>query len=403
MGQTYDKNHQPLAERMRPQELADFFGQEDLVAQGEWLEQIINNDNLVSSLIFWGPPGTGKTTLAKIIAKQSKARFVELSAVSSGVKDLREIISNAESYLRLGERTLLFIDEIHRWNKSQQDALLPYVEKGTIVLIGATTENPSFELNSALLSRSRVLILKSLAEKDLLKILKRALKDKDQGLGRRKIKISDKLLKLIAQLANGDARVALNILELSALKERNVSKEVIEKIFQKSTLIYDKKGAEHYNLISALHKSIRGNDADAALYWLARILAGGEDPLYIARRLVRIASEDIAMANNTALLIANEVFTACQRLGMPECGVHLAHCVVYLAKSKKDITVYQGFNKAWADAEKYGNLDVPLHLRNAPTKFMKNLGYGKDYKYTPLEDSSDQEYFPDKLKGQKYL
>src|SRR6056297_2475584 len=231
MGQTYDKNHQPLAERMRPQESADFFGQEDLVAQGEWLEQIINNDNLVSSLIFWGPPGTGKTTLAKIIAKQSKARFVELSAVSSGVKDLREIIGNAESYLRLGERTLLFIDEIHRWNKSQQDALLPYVEKGTIILIGATTENPSFELNSALLSRSRVLILKSLAEKDLLKILKRALKDKDQGLGRRKIKISDKLLKLIAQLANGDDRVALNILELSALKERNVSKEVIEKIF----------------------------------------------------------------------------------------------------------------------------------------------------------------------------
>ena len=401
MGQHYNQN-QPLADRMRSKTLAEFFGQEDLVGDKSFLKQMIESDT-VSSMILWGPPGTGKTTLAHVIAGQTKARFIQLSAVTSGVKDLRQVIDGAEQGLRLGEKTILFVDEIHRWNKAQQDALLPHVERGVITLIGATTENPSFSLNSALLSRARVFVLKSLAIEDLIEILKQALSDENRGLGYRKVKIKSGIIELIAKLANGDARTALNTLDLCSLQNKAITKELVKDVLQKQNLRYDRNGDEHYNIISALHKSMRGGNADAAVYWLVRMLEAGEDPLYIARRLVRFASEDIGMANSTALLIANEVFTACQRLGMPECGVHLSHCVIYLAKSKKDIRAYQAYMQAQKDVQEFGNLSVPLHLRNASTKLMKELDYGKGYKYSPMEDSSDQEYFPEELKGKKYF
>ena len=401
MGQ-FNNQNQPLADRMRSSNLAEFFGQEELIGGKSFLKQMIESDT-VNSMILWGPPGTGKTTLAHIIAEQTKSRFIRLSAVTSGVKDLRQIIDGAEQGLRLGEKTILFVDEIHRWNKAQQDALLPHVERGIITLIGATTENPSFSLNSALLSRARVFVLNSLETKDLIKILNQALKDEDKGLGKRKVKIKSDIIELIAKLANGDARAALNTLELCSLQHKAITKKLVKEVLQKQNLRYDRNADEHYNIISALHKSMRGGNADAAVYWLVRMLEGGEDPLYIARRLVRFASEDIGMANNTALLIANEVFTACQRLGMPECGVHLSHCVIYLAKSKKDISAYMAYNNAIKDVREHGNLGVPLHLRNAASSLMKELGYGKGYKYSPMEDSSKQEYFPEELKGKKYL
>jgi len=321
----------------------------------------------------------------------------------SGKKDLKEIIEKAQINKNLGQKTILFIDEIHRWNKAQQDALLPHVEKGTVTLIGATTENPSFEIISALLSRSRVFVLKSLGKKSMEKIIRRALKDKDKGLGKKKIKISDNTIELIARMANGDARMALNTLEAAANQNTQITPELIKQVLQKSHLMYDKGGEEHYNIISALHKSMRGSDPNASVYWLARMLEGGEDPIYIARRLVRFASEDIGLANNTALLLANAVFESCQKLGMPECNVHLTQCVIYLANSKKDISAYQAYQKAKRDVEEFGNLPVPLHIRNAPTKLMKKLGYGKNYKYTPLEDSSEQEYLPKELKRKKYF
>jgi putative ATPase len=395
-------NNIPLADRMRPRKLEDFFGQEELIGEKSYLRSAIQSDQ-ITSLIFWGPPGSGKTTLASIIAKETNSEFVELSAVTSGKKDLLKIVERAKEGQRLGIKTILFIDEIHRWNKAQQDALLPSVERGVLTLIGATTENPSFELNSALLSRARVLVLKKLETGDIEKIIKHALADKINGLGEMKIKISSADLKLLANLSNGDARMALNVLEASTNQSQNVTKDLIRQVLQKSHLFYDKNGEEHYNIISALHKSMRGGDANASVYWLVRMLEGGEDPTYVARRLVRFASEDVGLANNTALLLANAVFESCQKLGMPECGVHLAQCVIYLAQSKKSITAYQAYESAKKDVAEFGNLPVPLHIRNAPTKLMKDLKYGKGYKYTPLKDSADQEYLPDELRKRKYL
>lgn len=391
----------PLAERLRPDSLEKFFGQEELLGTQSFLKEAIEKGK-VPSLILWGPPGSGKTTLANIIAHKTKADFIQLSAVSSGIKELREIIERSEQNRRLGIPTILFLDEIHRWNKAQQDALLPHVEHGTITIIGATTENPSFEVNSALLSRSRVFVLQRLSEENLIAILNQALKDKEKGLGKLKLNIDKDTLGLIAHLSNGDARAALNTLEICAEQDQKITPELVKQVVQKSHLQYDKNGEEHYNIISALHKSLRGGNGHAGLYWLARMLEAGEDPLYIARRLLRFAAEDVGVADNFATVLANSVFESCQKLGMPECNVHLAQLVIYLANTKKSVAAYMGYQKASRDAKDHGNLGVPLHLRNAPTKLMKDLDYGKDYKYTPLEDSSDQEYFPDELKGRKY-
>lgn len=388
----------PLATYFRPKSLAEFRGQEKIIGSKGWLYQAIKSDK-VPSLVFWGPPGSGKTTLAFIIAKETKSEFRELSATSSGVKDLKVIVDRAKENRRLGTKTILFIDEIHRWNKAQQDALLPQVENGTITLIGATTENPSFAVNGALLSRVKVVILEALTPLDLQEIITYAAKEL-------KAKVPVDVAGLISQLANGDARKALNILE-SAIEgsgpKGKITLELIKEIISKPNLLYDKNGEEHYNLISALHKSMRGGEANAAIYYLARMLEAGEDPLYIARRLIRFASEDVGLANNSALMLATTTYDACKSIGLPECGVNLAHCVVYLAKSAKSIAVYRAYNEAQAEVGVSGNLPVPLYLRNAPTKLMKDIGYGRDYKYTPLEDDSRQEYLPDKLKGRKFL
>lgn len=385
----------PLATYFRPKSLAEFVGQEKIIGEKNWLYQAIKNDK-VPSLIFWGPPGSGKTTLAFIIAKETKAEFIELSATSSGVKDLKAIVERAKESKRLNVKTILFIDEIHRWNKSQQDSLLPQVENGTIILIGATTENPSFAVNGALLSRSKVIVLEALTAEDLALIVTRTAKEL-------KTKINAESAALIAKFSNGDARKALNILESAIEADAKISPALIKEIINKPNLLYDKSGEEHYNLISALHKSMRGGQADAALYYMLRMIEAGEDPLYVARRLIRFASEDIGLANNSALMLATATYEACHKIGLPECGVNLAHCVVYLAKSPKSIVVYLGHDRALQEIRESGNLPVPLHLRNAPTKLMKELGYGKDYKYTPLEDDSNQEYLPDKLKGKKFL
>lgn len=393
----------PLADRMRPSTLEDFFGQEEVIGEGRLLRKAIEED-MVPSMIFWGPPGTGKTTLAHIIAGKTKSNFQKLSATSSGVKELHEKLDLAESNKRLGIRTILFIDEIHRWNKKQQDTLLPYVENGTVTLIGATTENPSFEVISALLSRCRVFVLKQLTSEQLAKIIEQTLKDKVRGLGSLKLKMSKDTIELLAQMSNGDARTALNVLEYSASLSKNITADIIKESFQKSHLLYDKNGEEHYNIISALHKSMRGSDADAALYWLARMLEAGEDPLYIARRIVRFASEDIGLANSLALPQAVSAYQACHFIGMPECNVILAQAVVYMAKCKKSNELYRAYGEVKKDIEKYGNLPVPLHIRNAETKLMKELGYGKGYKYSPEYGyQEDQEYLPEKLKGKKYL
>lgn len=402
---------QPLAERMRPRTFEEFFGQTDIVGEGKLLRKLIEHDH-VSSLIFWGPPGVGKTTLAHIIAKQTKADFISLSAVMSGKEDLKKSLDVARKNLENGDRrTVLFIDEIHRWNKAQQDALLPYVEKGLIILIGATTENPSFEIIGALLSRSRVFILKYLEQEDIVKIIEQSLGDKERGLGQLKIEIKTETIQFLAELAGGDARTALNALEL-AVKAKNIKRkaqifienEDIKEALQRTHLVFDKKGEEFYNLISALHKSMRGGDANAALYWLARMIEGGADPLYVARRILRFASEDIGMANSEALVQANAAYDACHKLGYPECNVHLAQAVVYCAKSAKSNILYSAYQKAAEDAKKTSHLGVPLHIRNAPTKFMKGIGYGKGYKYNPdYEGEVDQDYLPPELKGTKYL
>ena len=393
----------PLADRMRPETLEEFLGQDEIVGEKKLLREAIKTDK-IPSMIFWGPPGTGKTTLASIIAKQTKSEFVRVSAVSSGLKDLREIIERAKVDQRLGKRTILFIDEIHRWNKTQQDGLLPHIESGLITLIGATTENPSFEVRGALLSRSRVFIFKQLDKDSIALIIKRAIKDKKKGLGNLKISINKKAIELLSLVSNGDARIALNILEYAASVSNKIDVELIKEATQKAALLYDKDGEEHYNIISALHKSMRGSDANAALYWLARMVESGEDPLFIARRLVRFASEDIGLANSRALEQAVAVYQACHFIGYPECNVILAQAVVYMSKCKKSNELYIAYGKVAEDVKKYGNLPVPLHIRNAVTKLMEEVGYGKGYKYSPsFGYKEDQEYMPDKLKGKKYL
>ncbi len=398
----------PLADRMRPRDFNEFFGQEDIVGKNKLLRRLIESDEL-SSLIFWGPPGSGKTTLGQIIANITGAEFASISAVMSGKEELRRVVAKAKELHQIGKRTILFIDEIHRWNKAQQDALLPYVEKGLVTLIGATTENPSFEIIGALLSRSRVFVLKHLAKDDVVKIIKQALSDEERGLGAYKIDVDDEVIDLLAELSGGDARSALNGLDIAVKAKKgkgkiSLKKEDVKEALQRTHLIFDKRGEEFYNLISALHKSMRGSDADAALYWLARMLEGGADPLYVARRVLRFASEDIGMANGEAMIQANAAYDACHKIGYPECTVHLAQAVVYCAKSKKSNLLYTAYNSAANDARATSHLGVPLHLRNAPTKFMKNLGYGKDYKYNPSYDEPvEQEYLPKELRGKKYL
>ena len=393
----------PLADRMRPENIDNFLGQEAVVGKGKMLRKAIETDSL-PSIIFWGPPGTGKTTLAFIIAQQTKSEFLRISAVTSGLKDLRQIILEAKTNKIENKRTILFIDEIHRWNKKQQDALLPHVEQGVVTLVGATTENPSFEVRGALLSRCRVFVLHRLEKEHLEKIIKKTLKDKAHGLGKIKVKIDDEVIELLAQMSNGDARIALNILEYASTINSKITKKEIKEAFQQSHLMYDKGGEEHYNIISALHKSMRGSDANAALYWLARMLEGGEDPLYIARRLVRFASEDIGLANSRALEQAVSAYQACHFIGRPECNVILAQAVVYMAKCKKSNNLYTAYKKAAQDVREAGNLSVPMHIRNTPTKLMKELGYGKNYKYSPDHAYGEkQEYLPDKLKDRKYL
>ena len=408
----------PLADRMRPENLENFFGQDEIIGEGRLLRQAIEKDS-VPSLIFWGPPGSGKTTLAFIIAKKTEANFVKISAVDSGKKELMEIVKKAQEYNQKGQKTILFIDEIHRWNKTQQDALLPQVEQGLITLIGATTENPSFEVRAALLSRCRVFVLEALKKDQIMEVVLKALHDSKKGLGKEGIEIDEEALNFLAQMSNGDARTALNILDYGAQlsfspeiqkKEKEhqgkviINLDIIKEAFQKSFLRYDKDGEEHYNIISALHKAMRGSDADAALYWLARMIEAGEDPLYIARRLIRFASEDIGLANSRALEQAVACYQACFYIGLPECKLALAQAVVYMSKCKKSNALYLGYKKAKEDIKKYGNLSVPLHIRNAPTNLMKNLGYGKNYKYSPDYDyQEDQEYFPEELRGKKYL
>lgn len=401
----------PLADRMRPTALSDFVGQNEVIGRGKLLRQLIEQDQ-VPSMIFWGPPGSGKTTLARIIANLTDSEFISFSAVTSGVKDLKAIISQAKDKRKFhNRRTILFIDEIHRWNKSQQDALLPHVENGTITLIGATTENPSFEVNSALLSRSRVFVLKQLEENDLAAILKVAIKDKDKGLGRSSVEADDETINYLANLSNGDARIALNALEFAVKATApgkngiiKLNQDIIKESLQKSHYLYDKGGEQHYNIISALHKSLRGSDADAALYWLGRMLEAGEDPLYVARRLVRFACEDVGLANSRALEQAVAGYQACSFIGLPECNVILAQVAVYLAKCQKSNELYRAYGQVQKDVRETMDEPVPLHLRNAPTKLMKELDYGKDYQYSPDYDyQEEQEYLPEKLKGRKYL
>ena len=388
--------NKPLADRLRPLKLEDFLGQEEIVGENKLLREAIENDN-IPSMIFWGPPGTGKTTLALIIAQKTNSEFIKISAVSSGLKDLREIIEKAEINHRLGKKTILFIDEIHRWNKTQQDALLPHIESGLIILIGATTENPSFEVQGALLSRVRVFVFKQLDDKSMEKIIKRGMKSIS-------VRANKKSIDFLISISNGDARVALNILEYASTQSKEIDIDIIKEAAQKTSLIYDKNGEEHYNIISALHKSMRGSDANASLYWLARLVEGGEDPLYIARRIIRFAAEDIGLANSRALDLAVNVYNACHYIGYPECDVVLAEAVVYMAKSKKSNELYVAYNKAKEDIEKTGNLGVPLHLRNATTKLMDEIGYGKGYKYSPdYKYEENQEYMPEKLKNRKYF
>lgn len=402
----------PLAERMRPQTLTEFFGQTNIVGEGKYLRLMIEKDEL-PSLIFWGPPGVGKTTLAQIIAKMTKAKFLPLSAISGTVKDIRDVLKDAEERRKFySERTILFIDEIHRFNKSQQDTFLPAIEKGIITLIGATTENPSFEVNSALLSRARVIVLDKLSEEEIQKIIRQAVTDKDRGLGNEPILMEDETVNALANLANGDARNALNTLEIAAkiapitAGEITITKDVLAAALQRTHLVYDKAGEEHYNIISALHKSMRGNDVNAALYWLGRMLEAGEDPLYIARRLIRFASEDIGLADPNALVQAVTAYQAAHMIGMPECNVVLAQCVAYLARAPKSNALYTAYQAVQQDIHELPNEPVPLHIRNAPTTLMKNLGYSKNYKYTPaIKNPADakQDYLPEKLKGRTYL
>jgi len=401
--------NEPLAARMRPRDLTEFFGQEHLVGEGKILRQMIERDQ-IPSMILWGPPGVGKTTLANVVANLTKAEFVNYSAVTSGIKEIKEIMARAESGRRVGMRTVLFVDEIHRFNKAQQDAFLPYVEKGSIILIGATTENPSFEVNSALLSRCKVFVLKALGEDDLVALLRRALTD-ERGFGRLGVQASDDALRKIALFSNGDARAALGTLETAVANAEfdaegrpSVTDAVLSQVISRKALMYDKTGEEHYNIISALHKSMRNSDPDAAVYWLARMLEGGEDPLYIARRCVRFASEDVGLADPNALLLANAVWDSCHNLGVPECNVHLTQIVVYLSLAPKSNAMEQAYNRAARDAQEMMAEPVPLQIRNAPTRLMKELEYGKGYTYAHDTDEkiARMSCLPDSLAGRRY-
>lgn len=399
---------QPLAARLRPQNLDEYCGQKHLLGEGKILRRLIESDS-VSSMIFWGPPGVGKTTLARIIANKTKANFIDFSAVTSGIKEIKAVMEQAEKGRRFGEKTILFVDEIHRFNKAQQDAFLPFVEKGSIILIGATTENPSFEVNGALLSRCKVFVLHELTVSDLCELLKRAIKD-ERGFGNLEVEISDELIEVIANFANGDARSALSTLEMAVLNgvqdgaKITVTSETIEQCTSKKSLLYDKKGEEHYNIISALHKSMRNSDADAAVYWLARMLEAGEDPIYVARRVTRFASEDIGLADPRALEIAVAAFEACRLIGMPECSVHLTEAVVYMSLAPKSNALYSAYEAAKRDAVTMLAEPVPLVIRNAPTKLMKELDYGKGYQYAhDTEDKlTNMQCLPDSLVGREY-
>ena len=426
----------PLADRMRPRTLDEFVGQEHLIAPGKPLRAQIERDD-IGSLIFWGPPGTGKTTLAKIIAGMTRAEFIEFSAVLSGIKEIKQVMAEAERARQYGTRTIVFVDEIHRFNKAQQDAFLPHVEKGNIRLIGATTENPSFEIISALLSRSRVYVLKALTEEQIVLLLRRALEDRERGLGAMKLSASDEVLRQVAAYSSGDARSAYNVLEVAAAlamdktratgEERQISQplqstgkagatpemisgvyeittEIVQDALQKRVLLYDKAGEEHYNLISALHKSVRNSDPDASLYWLARMLEAGEDPLYIARRIVRMSVEDIGLADPNALSLSMAARDAVDFIGMPEGNLALAQAAVYLAMAPKSNALYTAYSSIQQDVERTAAEPVPLHLRNAPTGLMKNLGYGRGYEYAhDLEAKvADMQCLPDNLKDRRY-
>lgn len=402
----------PLADRMRPRTFDEVVGQPDLTAPGAVLRVLVESGE-VPSMIFWGPPGCGKTTLAKVIASVSGMEFVQLSAVTSGLQEVRQVLKEAEVRLDFrSQRTILFIDEIHRFNKAQQDAFLPWVENGTIILIGATTENPSFEVNAALLSRCRVFVLKKLESEDVKSVIEAALKDSERGFGKMKVNVPADVMNEILVVADGDARIALNALEMTVKAAQATSKKGPIKLelahlraaLQRSHFLYDKTGEEHHNIISALHKSLRGSDADAALYWLSRMLESGEDPLYVARRLVRFASEDVGLADPRALEQAVAGYQAAHFMGMPECNVILAQVTAYLAKAPKSNALYIAYGKAAEDVHHLPNEPVPLHIRNAPTDLMKDLGYGKGYKYNPnFKGPVEQDYLPEKLKGRKYL
>jgi len=405
------KREAPLADRMRPRTLGEFVGQDHLLGPGKVLRQAIESDHL-PSMILWGPPGSGKTTLAMIIASMTGAHFATFSAVLSGVKDIREVVQEANEEWRYQKRrAILFVDEIHRFNKAQQDAFLPHVEKGTIILIGATTENPSFEVISPLLSRSKVFTLNALTEKEIEGILKRGLEDKERGLGKYPTVVEPEIFQGICLVANGDARVGLNTLEMVVLTTppdskgiRHIHKKNLEEVLQKKAFLYDKSGEEHYNLISALHKSLRGSDPDASLYWLGRMLEAGEDPLYIARRMVRFASEDVGMADPQALQVAISAMQAFHFIGLPEGNLALAEAAVYLATAPKSNALYAAFQGVQKDVREVENLPVPLHIRNAPTSLMEDLGYGKGYKYPHdyPEHFVEEEYLPENLRGRIY-